>query len=131
MFGAVAVVVGALAVPAVPRGLAARRTRTRSSSASRSPPSAAAASAASGEESSHQSMVFAARRGASWLPRTAYAPAAVQGTISARCPARDLRRSAKGGQPAERRSNRELVRTGLWVVLAIYVTLFAVFNSTK
>ena len=37
----------------------------------------------------------------------------------------------KGSEPAERRSNRDLLRTGLWVVLAIYITLFAAFNSSQ
>jgi uncharacterized integral membrane protein len=34
-------------------------------------------------------------------------------------------------EPAKPRSNRELLRTGLWVVLAIYITLFAAFNSSQ
>jgi uncharacterized integral membrane protein len=36
-----------------------------------------------------------------------------------------------GEQPARRRSRRELARTGGLVVLAVLITLFAVFNLDK
>lgn len=38
------------------------------------------------------------------------------------------RRSSPGGPTTARRSRAELARTALWVLLAVLITLFAVFN---
>jgi uncharacterized integral membrane protein len=42
-----------------------------------------------------------------------------------------VKTSPRPGEPARRRSRRELARTGGLVVLAVLITLFAVFNLDK